>query len=270
LADKTKDNNLDSEIAKRLDDLFGEGDSVSDDDHRLEADDNAFAEKEPQKEQPAAAEADVLDLKGVIADKAETEDVPDDYPLAELKNLVLSIDWEITDDTLASLLSEINSLKKTYKQEKIVSMFLQLLASLGQYIKTNRGNAHPETFKILNSVFSRLEEVTLTENMTEVEKKNLLRAEMQKYKQLRNKVSQKKAATAGRKVAPAAAKSEQAVTETMDQKKGERRDKVKAPSAAAGAPSTEALAEAVKELKQFIHAELNALKQELKKLQKAN
>jgi hypothetical protein len=269
LADNTKDNNLDSEIAKRLDDLFGEGDNASDDGLPVETDDKAFAENEPQKEEPAAAEAEILDFQEATADNAETEDVPDDYPLAELKNLVLSIDWEITDEALAGLLSEIDSLKKIYKQEKIVSMFLQLLASLGQYIKTNRGNAHPKTFKILNSVFSRLEEVILTATMTEAEKKKLLRAEMQKYKQLRNKVSQKKAASAGRKSVPAAAKAEQPATLTMDQEV-KRRDKVKAPSADAGAPSAKALAEAVKDLKQFIHSELNALKQELKKLQKAN
>ncbi|MGD9078393.1 MAG: hypothetical protein PVJ41_10015 [Desulfobacterales bacterium] len=269
MADNTKDNNLDSEIAKRLDDLFGEGDSASDDDLPSEADDEALAENEPQKEEPAPAEAEILDLEEVTADKAKAENVPDDYPLAELKNLVLSIDWEITDEALASLLSEIDSLKKTYKQEKIVSMFLQLLASLGQYINTNRGNAHPKTFKILNSVFSRLEEVVLTQKMTEVDKKNLLRGEMQKYKQLRNKVSQKKAAAAGRKTVPAAVKAEQPASLTMDQKV-ERRDKVKAPSTDAGAPSAETLAEAVKELKQYIHSELNALKQELKKLQKPN
>jgi hypothetical protein len=269
LADNNKDNNLDSEIAKRLDDLFGERDSASDDDLPIEADDKAVAENEPQKEEPAPAEAEILGLEEVTADKAKAENVPDDYPLAELKNLVLSIDWEITDEALASLLSEIDSLKKTYKQEKIVSMFLQLLASLGQYINTNRGNAHPKTFKILNSVFSRLEEVTLTEKMTEVDKKNLLRAEMQKYKQLRNKVSQKKAATAGRKVVPAAAKAAQPASLTMDQKV-EQRDKAKSFSSDAGAPSAETLAEAVKELKQYIHSELNALKQELKKLQKPN
>jgi hypothetical protein len=105
--------------------------------------------------------------------------------------------------------------------------------------------------------------------MTEAEKKNLLRAEMQKYKQLRNKVSQKKAATASRKVALAAEKAIQPATVTMG-KKIERHDEVKKPPAEAGAPSAEALAEAVKELKQFIHSELNALKQELKKLQKSN
>ena len=269
MADNTKDNNLDSEIAKRLDDLFGEGDNGSNNDLPIETDDRAVAGNEPQKEEPTAAEAEILDLNEAAADKADSGDVPDDYPLAELKNLVLSIDWEITDEALANLLDEIDSLKKTYKQEKIVSMFLQLLASLGQYIKTNRGNAHPKTFKILNSVFSRLEDVILADNITEAEKKKMLRAEMQKYKQLRHKVSQKKAATAGRKVVPAAAKPERPVLVTADQRV-ERRDKVEALSANAGAPSAEVLTAAVKELKQFIHSEINALKQELKKLQKPN
>ncbi|MBT8364341.1 MAG: hypothetical protein KJP23_06505, partial [Deltaproteobacteria bacterium] len=158
---------------------------------------------------------------------------------------------------------------KTYKQEKIVSMFLQLLASLGQYIKINRGNAHPKTFKILNSVFPRLEEVILADNITGAEKKNMLRAEMQKYKQLRHKVSQKKAAGADRKVVPAAAKPDPPAAVTMEQKVGQR-DKVNAPPANADLPSAQVLTEAVKELKQFIRSELNALKQELKKLQKSN
>ena len=269
MVDKTKDNNLDSEIAKRLDDLFGEGDNASDDDLPIEADDKVLAENKPRKEEQPAAEAEILDLKEVTADQADNENVPDDYPLAELKNLVLSIDWEITEETLAGLLSEIESLKKTYKNEKIISMFLQLLASLGQYIRTNRGDAHPKTFKILNSVFSRLEEVILTENMTAANKKKLLRAEMQKYKQLRQKVSKKKAATVGRQKAQAAAKAKPRARATIDQE-DKLQDQVIHADGLQASPSLESLTEAINELKQFIHTELNALKQELKKLQKSN
>ena len=142
MVDKTKDNSLDSEIAKRLDDLFGEEDAASDDDSPIESDDKGLAENMPQKEEQPAAEAEILELKEVTANRANGGRVPDDYPLAELKNLVLSIDWEITEEALAGLLVEIESLKNTYKNEKIILMFFQLLASLGQYIKTNRGNAH--------------------------------------------------------------------------------------------------------------------------------
>jgi len=273
VVDKTKDNNLDSEIAKRLDDLFGEEDASSDGDLPIESDDKGLAENMHQKEEQPAAEAEILDLKEVTANRANGGQMPDDYPLAELKNLVLSIDWEITEEALAGLLFEIESLKNTYKNEKIILMFFQLLASLGQYIKTNRGNAHPKTFKILNSVFSSLEEVVLSENMAGADKKKILQAEMQKYKQLRNKVSKKKAATAGRKQVQTAAKAVPRAKATINQEV-ELRDHADAPRANAGdpgvSPSPGTLAEAVSELKQFIHSELNALKQELKKLQESN
>ena len=270
MVDKTKDNNIDSEIAKRLDDLFGEGENDSDDDSPVEADGQDMAENEPQEEQSPATEAEILDLKEVTAAQSDSESVPDDYPLAELKNLILSIDWEITEEALAGLLSEIDNLKNTYKSEKIILMFLQLLASLGQYIKTNRGNAHPKTFKILNSVFSRLEEVILTEDISEADKKNLLRAEMQKYKQLRSKVSKKKAAKTGRKEVQRAASPEPQAKEAVSSEQAP----IAAPTDEAGevvvAITPESLAEAIKELKQYIHSELNALKLELEKLQKSN
>ena len=273
MVDKTKDNHLDSEIAKRLDDLFGEGENGTDKNLPIEADNPNLAQNEPQKKDPPAAEAEIVDLKEATADRADSEKVPDDYPLAELKNLVLSIDWEITEEALASLLSEINGLKKTYQDEKIVLMFLQLLASLGQYIKTKRGNAHPKTFKILNSVFSRLEEVVLSEDMPAADKKNILRTEMQKYKQLRNKVSKKQAVAVARKEVQASAKAKPQAAATTHQA-AELQGQTKAAPFDAGEPgeslSSEMLAKAVKELKQFIQSELDTLKQELKKLQKSN
>ena len=270
MVDKTKDNNLDSEIAKRLDDLFGEEDNSSGGELLLEADEQSPAEETPQNDEQPPAEAEILNLKESAAESVETEQVPDDYPLAELKNLVLSIDWEITEEALAGLLIEIGSLKNTYKDEKIVTMFLQLLASLGQYIKINRGNAHPKTFKILNSVFSRLEEVILSEDMSEADKKKLLRAEMQKYKQLRSKVSKKKVASAGRRADKKVLKAEPRAKVNRKQEPEQHED-TNVPETLAvdsdTSPSPETLAEAVKELKQYIHSELNILRQEIKKLQ---
>jgi hypothetical protein len=280
--DKPKDNKLDSEIAKRLDDLFGERDTSSGDENPIEAKDTAAEENEPQENQPqenqpSAADEEIFDLAELSADETDGASIPDDYPLAELKHLVLSIDWEITDEALAGLLTQIDSLKTTYKNEKIILMFLQLLGSLGVYIKTNRGNAHPKTFKILNSVFSRLEEVVLTEDMAELEKKKILRTEMNKYKQLRSQVSKKKAAKVSRKKAISAPKELEALIKAPQQKEAAqpgrkvsgKADK-KSLSPDPGAPQSLAnLADAVEELKKFIHSELNTLKQELRLLQKS-
>ena len=277
MVDKPKDNQLDSEIAKRLDDLFGEGDTSFGDENPIEAKDTVAEENKSQEKQATMPDEEIFDLTETAAQETDGERVTDDYPLAELKNLVLSIDWEITEEALTGLLSQIDSLKVTYKNEKIIFMFLQLLGSLGVYIKTNRGNAHPKTFKILNSAFSRLEEVVLSEDMAESEKKKLLRTEMDKYKQLRSQVSKKKAANVIRKKAMSAPKELESLIKAPQQKKAAGPGGKDAGKAAMqsqpsepGAPQSLAnLADAVEELKKFIHSELNALKQELRVLQKS-
>jgi len=277
LDDKPKDKNLDSEIAKRLDDLFGEGEPSSSDDDYFKADDEISKEKKSQDQDNPDEHEEVFELDEAIEDKTVEEHVPDDYPLAELKNMVLSIDWEITDEVLAGFLSQIESLKAKYKNEKIITMFLQLLGSLGVYIKTNRGNAHPKTFKILNSVFSRLEEVFLSEDMAASEKKKILQNEMSKYKQLRTEVTKKKAAKVSHQKASPAQKTEPLVEEIKKKKTAKMRDdKVQATAKEenlvfdpAAKQSHDALAVMIKDLKKFIHSEINALRQELKILQRS-
>ena len=277
MVDKPDDNKLDSEIAKRLDDLFGEGDTLSGDENPVEAEEAVAEEDQVLEEQPSAKEDEVFALEDEAADEADGEQVPDDYPLAELKNLVLYIDWEITDEALADFLAQIDSLKATYKNDKIVLKFLQLLGSLGVYIKTNRGNAHPKTFKILNSAFSSLEEVVRSEDMAATQKKELLGAEMKKYKQLRSQVSKKKAAKVSRKPLVSAPKELETLIKAPRQKEAAASGR-KAPQKAVkqsqqpgiDTPQSLAnLADAVEELKKFIHSELNALKQELRILQKS-
>ena len=85
-----KDNDtMNSELEDRLDDLFGEND--------------------------------------IQLSDASDEKLKEYYPLAELKNLILSIDWEITDEVLDNLLQQLKDLQSTYEHDKIVVTFLQIL-----------------------------------------------------------------------------------------------------------------------------------------------
>jgi hypothetical protein len=167
-------------------------------------------------------------------------------PLAELKKIVLSIDWEITPEAVDSFLAQVRLLKEAYQADKIVTMFLQILGSLGQYIKSNRSKAHPSTFSLLNSVFARLEEITSFPKMSELEKRKLLQMEMTAYQQLREKISQRRAADEAKPVPPAAAA-------------------VKPPAIPAASEVTAPmLAQAVAELKDFFRSEMAALRRQLK------
>lgn len=277
MVDKSNDNNLDSEIAKRLEDLFGDEDTSTGEENIVEANETVTEENKARKKQAEVAEEEIFDLTDVAGEETAGGSGSDDYPLAELKNLVLSIDWEITEEALDDFISQIDSLKATYRNQKIILTFLQVLGSLGVYIKTNRGNAHPKTFKILNSVFSSLEQVVLSKKMPESEKKKLLRIEMDKYRQLRNQVSKKKAASAIRKEVISAPKEIESLIKAPLQEEAARSDRKVSEKAGEknlatgpGAPQALAnLAEAVEELKKFIHSELNALKQEIRILQKS-
>jgi hypothetical protein len=165
-------------------------------------------------------------------------------PLAELKKIVLSIDWEITPEAVESFLAQIRLLKEAYQADKIVTMFLQILGSLGQYIKSNRSKAHPSTFSLLNSVFARLEEITSFPKMPELEKRRLLQAEMTAYQQLREKISQRRAADEAKPVPPPPAAKPSA-------------------SPAPAVITAPMLAQAVAELKDFIRSEMAALRRQL-------
>ena len=276
MADRNKDEKLDAEIAKRLDDLFGEGDASSDESSASTVDETDEAGNTFQNQNQSAADEEVFELEELVVNKKAQEPAAANEPLAELKSIVLSIDWEITDEVLSAFLSQIASLKRAYRNEKIILMFLQLLGSLGEYIKTNRGNAHPKTFKVLNSVFSRLENIVSTKGMAESEKMKMLRIEMDKYKQLRNKVSKKKAAEIRK------GKAKPLLKDEPDESTRKRQPPVIDPDRAATlaaekkqvhdltAPIPQAtLAEAIEDLKQFIHSELSALRQELKRIQKS-
>ena len=142
---------LNIQVENRLEDLFGESETNS----------------------PAAAEGGDLEY----------------YPFRILKSIVLSMDWEINDEVLNKFIEQIDGLKDAYKEDKILLLFLQILRSLGIYIKAKKGGAHPNAFKIINSVFIRLEKVVLSKNLSEDSKKKMLFAELSKFKELKVQIA---------------------------------------------------------------------------------
>lgn len=115
-----------------------------------------------------------------------------DSALAELKSLVMSIEWEITDDLMDRFIDSVEALKLSFKGDRILLMFLQLLGSLGLYVKTNKGKAHPNAFGLLASVYSGFEVASQLEKLTPPQKKKLLYVELNKYKELKELIANAK------------------------------------------------------------------------------
>jgi hypothetical protein len=187
---------------------------------------------------------DELFAEDKISQKAdgESSDIKE-YPLKELKAIILSIDWEITDDAMNRLANQIVGLKKRYKNDKIVFMLLQLLGSIGEYIRINRGKSHPDSFKFLNSLFKKLDKVVRTKDLTESEKKKILSVEVNKYKVLKDKLSSGKHVT---------------------QKEKHEKPVVKIKAEKTDVLPVEAFADAMDQIRQLIRSEFKALREELR------
>lgn len=202
----TDDDVVNEEVEGRLDNLFGDEDTAAD----------------------------------ILEDSYES----DDSPLRELKTIVLSLDWEITDEIMTNFVEQVAALKDRLKDDKIILVFLQLLGSLGEYIRINKGKSHPGAFKILTSLFNELDKVAQSKDLTESDKKKILSAELTKYKTLKEQLIKAKP------------KKEEKESEISPEKKTVEPVDLKD------------LATAINEIKQLVKTEFKALRAELKSLRK--
>ncbi len=179
MAEKT-DSNIVNEVEQRLEDLFG------DENEEVEAaEEGADAEPALSMEQEGAVEEEVPALE-----EADGEDI-EDSPLKELKSIVLSIEWEITDTIMSKFLDQVNQLSAYYKNEKIVLMFLQLLGTVGRYIKAKKESSDPDVVKLLNTAYAGLEKVLLKKDLSNTEKKKILAAEVNRFKVIKQRITGK-------------------------------------------------------------------------------
>ncbi len=184
----------------------------------------------------------------IIEDSTHLED----SPLRDLKATVLSIDWEITDDTMASLLKEIGRLKEAYKNDQILVLFLKLLESVGKYIKMSKAGAHPDAIKLFNWVYNAFEKVAVSEDMTDAERKEILFGEIDRFKKVKEQIAVRKVGLATKK--PSVAKKEEREAMVKEDKPRDMRQ----------VPPHEAFVYALDEIRGVIHAEFRALRAELK------
>jgi len=124
-----------------------------------------------------------------VSIKKGLESYPDSYPLIELKSLVLSLEWEITDEVITDFLIHTNNLIKFYHNDKVNLTLLKILRSIGKYIDVNRSKSHPDSMKILNSTFAALDQVIQEVRMSLPEKRQLLKCEVDKYNELRRLIT---------------------------------------------------------------------------------
>jgi pilus assembly protein FimV len=120
----------------------------------------------------------------------------EESPIARLKTIILSIDWEINDDILQQLDDELLDLGEIWADDKIKQVYIQGLNKIGKYINKERARAHPSSIKLLLTFYHNLEKIVSSDDlMTEEEKKQLLLADVKKFDQLKTVISQSPSAS---------------------------------------------------------------------------
>jgi hypothetical protein len=191
------------------------------------------------------------DLFGEEGDSPElspVDSVDAGESLRDLKALVLSMDWEIADDVMSQFVEQVENLKEPYKNNKGITLLLQLLGSLGHYIKKHKANSHPDAIKVLNSVYASFEKVLLEKDITEAQRRKLFFTEIEGFKALKKKIAK------GKKAKPDVQNGQD--TNVPDKGLIQPEEDL--------FPCAEAPSQNLAEMKQFIRSEFETLKAELK------
>jgi len=116
----------------------------------------------------------------------------DESPISRLKSLILSIDWEITDEVLQQFNEELIDLKAIWAGEKINLVYVQALEKISKYIYQFKADSHPNSIKLLLTLYYNLEKIVSSDDLTEQDKKKLLLDDVKKFEKLKRHISLQK------------------------------------------------------------------------------
>lgn len=109
-------------------------------------------------------------------------------PFTRLKSVILSLEWEITDDYLQDLADEIAELVPDWEDNKAAGVYLQGMNKIGKYLRLRGAYAHPNSIKLLLTFFHHLETIVSSPDMTEERITALLRSDVRKFKVLQYQI----------------------------------------------------------------------------------
>jgi hypothetical protein len=138
-------------------------------------------------------------LDDFFGSEAKTAPPPtDQFSIEKLKSLVLSIDWEITDECLTELITEAEHLLPHFEADPITHALLRMLRALARYIRKRKAQSHQDAIKRVMSVFASFETLANDKQMDEQQKKKIVAKEIQAFKKLKEQVEGQSTSSAGK------------------------------------------------------------------------
>ncbi|CAN2043896.1 hypothetical protein GMMP1_80014 [Candidatus Magnetomoraceae bacterium gMMP-1] len=119
----------------------------------------------------------------VESDNLLKEKQDENSSINSLKAIIFSIDWEINDEIMEKFNIKIKELKTEHKNNSSLSKLLDMLNSIGRYIKIKKAKAHPDSIKLLHLFYNNFENTVLSNDITKENKDKLLLDAVEKYTQ---------------------------------------------------------------------------------------
>ena len=113
----------------------------------------------------------------------------EESPISRLKSLILSIDWEITDEVLMQFNEELVDLRNIWSGEKINLVYVQALEKISKYIYQKKADSHPSAIKLLLTLYHNLEKIVSSFDLSEEQKKEILLEDVKRFESLKHYIS---------------------------------------------------------------------------------
>ena len=124
-------------------------------------------------------------LKAVI----ESKKIVSDADLEELKAVILSVDWEISNITMKGFDRVLSRLETQLKARKIHYAFLRIMHQIGAHIARHKGNSHRDAVPLLRWVFQQYEQLVRHPDMAVEDQKKLAQENIQAFQKFKRKVT---------------------------------------------------------------------------------
>jgi pilus assembly protein FimV len=155
----------------------------------------------PPDKKMAQSIDEVEDLTRFADESFDTDEVDlfeftgvDDSPLTRLKSIILSLDWEISDDILDELVEEVEDLRGMWEGDKVAQVYLQGIDKVGKYLRAEGAYAHPNAIKLLLTLFYNYEKIISSPDISGDEITTLLKSDIRKFKVLQYQIGNKEGA----------------------------------------------------------------------------
>ncbi|MCF6246356.1 MAG: hypothetical protein L3J69_03235 [Desulfobacula sp.] len=142
--------------------------------------------KTQNKKQMVARQIEIYKL---FQNKLSSTPIVNPADIQNLKAVILSIDWEISDETLGNFEAEINRQLIIFNAYGIHHTFLKIIHSTGRYVAAHKAKAHANSIFFLRSIFKNFEHLIESPDMLFKDKKKLLEDDIKRFNEFKLKIS---------------------------------------------------------------------------------